>query len=1466
MADTTNFQSRLDELKESNPEIYEELIRWYGPSDLEALQKDEKVFELFVAQFNAETENRKKATEILDDAVLLPEEDENDASTPPEEETNDENNDLPEAQEETQAQTDAQTEEMVSDPFHWEDFYAPAPEAEVERFDEAYGLLESEEGKEFRERPEWKNNGLEQISEENDSLEELLDLNACRRLASSNEEISLENLSAARSEESARIKVEYYNALYAVAVGEQYNTIKPETHINRIAKLDSAVRSGKSEEEIFKLLSIAPKEADKKTALNTVVHSNTQPIAGFVEKRRKFRNTMHHFGQIMDKIQKFEQKNPLFGLGANYMLAGNPVYMGYRSILSSRALYNDFQGFKDYAAFRELYKDNVTEQGYNRFIKENEESKVTLHDYTQVKNYNNYAAYCEKHRVEANRVSEEDFNKLKQFQKKSELTREEFEQIRQFADKSYEDYKNYIDGKNKENEGKNKKEIAAVSREVFDNAVKYTAVRRTQSYGEYAKAAGERAISEAEYNRIKTLNRSLGKVSVGQALKDKTTRNAMMAHSVIFVRSLPVVGQGYALAMAAKNMVRKDYWRGLKAKAVGTGHAIKNLWNKKGRDKEAWKELYSNGGGLIAEAAGAWMLYSGASNLAQNVAAQPAETNTPTVSERPGQEAVHTAEQVAAVDSLTNDLQSSQTAVRDTTFVAGNEPFTLDSITNEDLFSAGARWQPDLNFAGQEQGHDFQTEERTGGEERTDGVADIRVAENSVVLNDEQKANLHSLFQQYPRAATIILEGNENPTVNDVTKGGFSVEGENGLYSSGVISSARLQELYDGGKLSSSQMEALVKFADAHFENGKMSEELRSELYAAAPVREASGNEQPAAAAPEREEKMPEQPVAEQSVSAEESSVRAYSFDKDGNIVYRPEALGDMANLDPDAMDARVYQDLQARQADGEKLDAGALKFMESYKAAHPDMQQQAQVVPEERKTTEPQPENQGEKLEAVNESITLARHDFKNGEGYEMSGTGIMNGKQVEIIQAYDKSGEMLVAQYSVIHDDARSTVIKTQLLDGRPYTTVADINGDNTEVREVKNASQALREALKGGTEMAGHETKGLEESQKIELADKGDNEGKEDKESKEEHSDEREEANQTDKVRSSTFRGKYWLESDANGTPQLKLRMSDPSQLQADRTLVRAFQNTVSSSSGGHYSALGGILTSDNYGAEHRDNPNTSGIRIKCEYLATTLARNEAVYQDMEHRIENGDKLSEMEIKWCQNYEKDLEKIGIIRENGRLIYEPAQTASRSFLNEPESREDQTGGSRVYSLGEEEQTSARAEREETVQVETPKEENKDEQTAENGSLEQTRLNRGGFNGTYVITETENGYNIQSNGSITVDQNILNAVRPDFRQDNEGNYTAADGSIKSSNFNIANTKAMLLAQNLTRDEAIYDHLQEEAERRELGKGERLFMEQHNENLEKAGLVRDNGGEIVKKDAYEDKPRAFLRRSRGYDD
>ena len=72
------------------------------------------------------------------------------------------------------------------------------------------------------------------------------------------------------------------------------------------------------------------------------------------------------------------------------------------------------------------------------------------------------------------------------------------------------------------------------------------------------------------------------------------------------------------------------------------------------------------------------------------------------------------------------------------------------------------------------------------------------------------------------------------------------------------------------------------------------------------------------------------------------------------------------------------------------------------------------------------------------------------------------------------------------------------------------------------------------------------------------------------------------------------------------------------------------------------------------------------------------------------------------------------------------------------------------------------------------------------------------------------------------------------------------------------------MARDITKGEVIYDYLQQESGNRELTDAEYSFMLKHNQTLERVGLVRDNGGEIVKKDAYEGQPRAFVKRGREY--
>ena len=919
MAENADFSSLLEEIKENMPELYQEMEAYAQRTgkSLAELSKDEA----FVSRYSARYSERKDAVTALDNAV-----DEEIAGAGPEEDGAVADDDVAASGSE-EAAASSETLAAVSDPFRWEEFYAPVPEVEATRFDKAYDLLNGEEGKAYRESPAWQGSAFEFDNSENKSLEETLNLSACRRLASSNEDITLENLSSARAEESARIKVEYYNSLYALAVGDKYNSIKAETHLNRIFKIDEAVRAGKSEKEIFKMLAINPNEATQKMAQTTVARANMQPVSDFVDSRKKFSRGMHNLGKVMDRIQKFEQKNPLFGLAVNYVAAGNPIYMGYRSVLSARALYNDFQGFKDYAAFREVYKNDVAELGLKRWKEQNPESKVSANDYNQIKAYDTYEAYCEKHKSEENRVSEEEFRQLKKFQKKAAFTREEFESLRQAAGMPYEEYAKKAGDR-------------AVSKEMFDNLVKYTDIRRTQNYAEYAKNVGDRAASEAEYNQVKTLNRALNKVSVGQALKDKTTRKAMMAHSVIFVRSLPVVGQGYALGMAVKNMVSKSYWQGVKAKARGTGHAVKTLWSKKGRDKEAWKELYSNGGGLVAEVAGAGILAGGVSSVAAGYDGtgttinytpgedvRTAADNTQTladvqtaapVTESPSlwtrfQRFMGYGSQEVQADAAVADSTVLNTAVQADSLQTELQADTLQNVQHPDALRVTAA--PVLDFQQDWMRPDFvnaadsadvqvpyapgeqESDVRNGGDQVL-----VEPRETAVKLNDVQKTNLNALFEQYPRAASIILEGNDNPAVDDVTKGTFTLEGEGNLYKSGVISSAQLQEMMAEGKFTSAQLESLSRFADANFENGKMNAELAGQLYGSdGGVKEEVQTRNTGGDGENKEDGQKEKQHTDEENNGggqeRGSAIRFYSFDKDGNIIYSAESLQDLNGL-----------------------------------------------------------------------------------------------------------------------------------------------------------------------------------------------------------------------------------------------------------------------------------------------------------------------------------------------------------------------------------------------------------------------------------------------------------------------------------------------------------------------------------------------------------------------------------------
>lgn len=104
-------------------------------------------------------------------------------------------------------------------------------------------------------------------------------------------------------------------------------------------------------------------------------------------------------------------------------------------------------------------------------------------------------------------------------------------------------------------------------------------------------------------------------------------------------------------------------------------------------------------------------------------------------------------------------------------------------------------------------------------------------------LSNEQKHDLDMLFKRYPRAASLILEGNDNPAVTDSP-------------TNGVVTSAKLQAMYEGGDISPEKLKDMVKFAGEHFDAkgnfvGPDAEALNAEAegYQQSRVRAGSGRE-----------------------------------------------------------------------------------------------------------------------------------------------------------------------------------------------------------------------------------------------------------------------------------------------------------------------------------------------------------------------------------------------------------------------------------------------------------------------------------------------------------------------------------------------------------------------------------------------------------------------------------------------
>ena len=96
----------------------------------------------------------------------------------------------------------------------------------------------------------------------------------------------------------------------------------------------------------------------------------------------------------------------------------------------------------------------------------------------------------------------------------------------------------------------------------------------------------------------------------------------------------------------------------------------------------------------------------------------------------------------------------------------------------------------------------------TGGENSSSQMFGQAAAADGIDLNNlssEQQHDLDMLFKRYPRAASLILEGNADPAVGDTP-------------SNGVLTSAKLQSMYESGQIDETKLKDMVKFAGEHFD------------------------------------------------------------------------------------------------------------------------------------------------------------------------------------------------------------------------------------------------------------------------------------------------------------------------------------------------------------------------------------------------------------------------------------------------------------------------------------------------------------------------------------------------------------------------------------------------------------------------------------------------------------------------
>ena len=842
--------------------------------------------------------------------------------------------------------TTARQSEAAEDPFYWDSFARPNDEEIAKRLNEIGKMQQTEEFKDYTFSSEYTKNN----SKISDDFNDIINYGAARNLAAkSDTAISPLAFNNERRLEKERIETEYYTALHQLSQSaDNKHRFGFYDMLYTVSSINTKVYLEFDEKEIIDYLDTAntlarnmgvaansPQVADglkslRRAARRSVIASNAGMMRRWYDKPI-IAKSFHYAGKFVDSLQKIESSNAFVASLANLKLSGNPVFIAYRSILSTRAIYNDVKNFQDYAAFKNAFTtDEIEAMGWRRYQSIEGAPELDQYSYNQLLTCKNYAEY-QKIAGEYATLSAEQFRKIHKLQAQTEFNRTDFDTVKQFALKSsYDEYRGNLKGN-------------SVDEQTFNHIRQYALICRTFDYGEYQKAAKELALSVDDYHQIRAATAPARLPvwrAIGAAVANKQTRKEIIAHSGYFIRSLPFIGQAYGLCGMAKNLVSIRAYKSLGTSFKAVKTSVKNLYSKKGRSREDWKNLWVNANGLLATGYGFVMAeqsltsaYNGAvANIheMQNSDVSAGEHILNTISAQWNDYKAKWAVNLFGkdVNAAVHNMNANQPAenISQLDDVAAQPDVSRENGVNADL--------SDSNEAA-EQGKTADetaptTEPASENTPAAEKTAEVKVEETKVETKTEQtKAET----QEKETAAETKAEETKVETKPEVNKAEIMVEEAKSPAESATKTEntpAQSQASANGQPASASEIlmaqeteQAAQTEASVHPEDITVQADTPAQENQAVATNETTTTNEAAPIAVDPAE-------INYTITLDGDRSIAFSFDDNGNIILAPQA-GDgaaLADFNEDEARAAILQQMAQLQSSGQELSQGAAAFL----------------------------------------------------------------------------------------------------------------------------------------------------------------------------------------------------------------------------------------------------------------------------------------------------------------------------------------------------------------------------------------------------------------------------------------------------------------------------------------------------------------------------------------------------------